>query len=258
MTLGFLGTGAITTAIVTGLRSGEGDPYPIRLSPRNAEAAAELAHRFPWVSVCGSNQEVLDGCDTVVIAVRPQVAEEVLSGLRFSCNHHVISLVAGFAQKRLAELVKPAGSVTRAVPLPSAAQRRSPTAVYPHCKRTADLFGLVGEVFEVDSEAELNALGTATATMAAYFAFAEHITWWVTQHGIPPSAARDYMARVYAGLADAAMAAPRRDFDGLAAAHATPGGLNEQLLKDLREHGVFQIFSDALDAVYRRVTAQSE
>jgi pyrroline-5-carboxylate reductase len=43
----------------------------------------------------------------------------------------------------------------------------------------------------------------------------------------------------------------------LAADHATPGGLNEQVLRDLTEHGVFDSLTAALDSVHRRATGQA-
>ena len=76
MTLGFLGTGAIAAAMVTGFSSEGGPRHRILLSPRNADVAAGLASRFPNVSVAASNQEALDKSETVVLAIRPQVADE--------------------------------------------------------------------------------------------------------------------------------------------------------------------------------------
>ena len=60
MTIGFIGTGHITKAVVEGL-CGDGDPpAPILLSPRNRTVAADLAGRFESVSVATDNQAVLD------------------------------------------------------------------------------------------------------------------------------------------------------------------------------------------------------
>src|SRR5579863_3892304 len=168
MTIGFVGTGAITAAIVTGFSSGGGPRPAIRLSPRNAAVAAGLASRFENVFTCASNQEVLDASETVVLAVRPQVAEEVLSGIRFSSSHIVISLVAGFSVRRIAGLVAPAVRIWRAIPLPSVAQRRSPIAVHPPGGAAAELFAPLGRVFEIEVEEHLNAFSTATSTMALY------------------------------------------------------------------------------------------
>jgi pyrroline-5-carboxylate reductase len=258
MKLGFLGTGAITSAMVTGLNFPHDGKHSIVLSPRNAAAAHDLARRFPQVSAASSNQEVVDQCGTVVIAVRPQIAESVLSELRFRTDHKVISLVSGFSVRRLAGLVAPAASISRAVPLPSASRRRSPTGIYPRDGHTIGLFALLGAAFAVDTEHEFDALCTATATMATYFAFADGAASWLKRNGIPPEQARDYIARIYAGLADTAMEEPERSFQALAADHATRGGINEQVLTLLTAHGTFEKFSECLDGVMRRVTAASQ
>jgi len=254
--LRFLGAGAITSAMVTGLSASGG--LPILLSPRNAAVAADLARRFPQASVAASNQQVADECDTVVIAVRPQIAESVLSELRFRPGHNVISLVSGFNIRRLAGLVAPATRVTRAVPLPSAARRRSPTAIYPRDREAVELFALLGTAFAVDTEHDFDALCVATATMATYFAFVDGAASWLARNGIPHAQARDYIARLYAGLSDTSLEEPARSFQELAAYHATRGGTNEQVLTQLTSHGTFEKFSECLDGVMRRVTAVSQ
>jgi pyrroline-5-carboxylate reductase len=257
MTLGFIGTGAISSAIVTGLSSDGGSGCAIRVSPRNAAVAANLARQFPNVSVCPTNQAVLDEAGTVVIAVRPQVAEGVLSSLHFSAAHTVISLVAGFSVRRIGELVTPAARIWRAIPLPSTAQRRGPIAVHPPGGAAAELFAGLGQVLGVESETHLNAFSAATSTMAAYFGFVGQVASWLADKGIPVQQAREYVASMHAGLAATGMEVSRLTFEELAAAHATPGGLNEQVLRDLAGGGVFQILGEALDAVYRRASAQS-
>jgi pyrroline-5-carboxylate reductase len=75
MQLGFIGTGEISSSIVTGLCSFGTTSHSIRLSPRNAAAARELSSRFKGISVASSNQEVLDHSSTIVIAVRPSAAD---------------------------------------------------------------------------------------------------------------------------------------------------------------------------------------
>jgi pyrroline-5-carboxylate reductase len=258
MNLGFVGTGAITAAIVTGLNSPGLPVHSILVSPRNSETAADLAHRFPNVSIAESNQQVLDRSGTVILAVRPQVFRAVAGELRFRPEHRVISVVAAFSVRALTKLLAPAGTICRAVPLPSTADRRCPTAIYPKDPVAAELFAPLGAAVEVDTEAELNALSTATAAMASYFAFAGSLTSWLTRHDIAPAAARDYIARVMLGLAQTAAENPARSFHELAAGHATPGGMNEQVRAHLASHGVFDAVSDALDRVLRRITAEAE
>ncbi len=132
MKIGFLGTGEITSAMVAGLGSGDRSACDQAwCPPRNAEAAATLAGRFPQVSVAASNQQVVDDCETVVIAVRPQIAQDVLAELQFRSGQNVISLVSGLPVRRLLELValtsEPRGPERCRCPTPrsGAARRRS-------------------------------------------------------------------------------------------------------------------------------------
>src|SRR5271154_4917298 len=69
--LGFIGTGTITHAIVTGLCNAQDPPPQIWVSPRSNRRARELAASYPNVHVASSNQEVLDRTDTVMLAVLP-------------------------------------------------------------------------------------------------------------------------------------------------------------------------------------------
>jgi pyrroline-5-carboxylate reductase len=262
MRLGFLGAGAITSAMVRGLCEAGTALYEIRLSPRNAAVAAELAAQFPQVTVAASNQEMVDQSEAVVIAVRPQIAATVLRELRFRPEQNIISLVSGHPVGKLAVLVAPATKITRAVPLPAAARRLSPTAIYPRDAYpdnpvAAELFAALGTVSELETEHEFDVMCTATATMAPYYAFADCIASWLVNHGIPKTKARDYVAHLLNGLADTTLRSPQRSFRELAAGHATRGGTNEQVLRHLTDHGVFEAYSAALDAILVRVTAAS-
>ena len=226
MQLGFIGTGEITLSIVTGLSSSGVTDHSIWLSPRNSAVAHGLANRFHGISVASRNQEVLDHSDTIVIAVRPSAARAVLSELAFRPDHHVISLVSALSLRSLSELVAPAVRIAKAAPLPSAAKRLSPTAIYPPDPMFFELFAGVGSVFPVESEDEFDAICATTATIASYFAFNETIASWLEQKGVPASRARDYIARLFLGVTTGAVEAMDRSFQSLAATHATAGGIN--------------------------------
>jgi pyrroline-5-carboxylate reductase len=220
--------------------------------------AAGLANRFPQVFVASSNQQVLDECETIMLAVRPQIARDILSELRFRPGHHLISIVSALSLRILSNLVAPAHRVVRAVPLPSAAKRRSPTAIYPRDHAAVDFFTLLGTAFEVDTEDQFDTLCAGTAAIASYFAFADSIASWLKRHGIAQAEARNYIGRIFSELADAAVEAPERSFQSLATDYATRGGINEQVLTHLVERGVFETVSEGLDAVMRRLRAQAE
>jgi pyrroline-5-carboxylate reductase len=256
MNLGIIGTGTIAAAIVTGLRSGPSGPASIILSPRNAKTAADLAGSFRSVQIAGSNQDVIDRCDVVILAVRPQVADEALSKLKFGERHLVLSILATFSIEKIASLVAPATRIVRAVPLPSVAFGEGPTAIYPSDPVIVDLFNQVGIAIPVDTPAQLDALATATAVMSSYFAFLQAVVSWLTRQGIRQSAAHEYVSRMIRGLNAGMAETPSKSLEALAGEHQTRGGINEQVLTSLNKHGVFENLSHSLDGAYRRVFGQ--
>jgi pyrroline-5-carboxylate reductase len=254
MKLGFVGTGEITSAIVTGLSSSSAENDSIRVSPRNPAMAAELTKRFAGVSIASSNQDVVDSSEVVVLAVRPSSAASIISELRFKLGQCVLSLVAGLSLRRLSELAAPATHIVRAVPLPSTARRTGPTVICPPDQLANDLFARIGTVFPVATEHELNAMSAATATMASVFALMEEISAWLSENGIPDQRAREYIAQVFCGMFCAAADQPDRTFQSFAKAHATAGGINEQFLKHVTGSGLFDGIPDGLTAVMKRIS----
>jgi len=257
MQLGFIGTGEITSSIVTGLSSPSVAAHSIWLAPRNSAIAKGLANRFRGISVASSNQDVLDHSDTIVIAVRPSAARDVLAELCFRPDHHVISLVSALSLRSLSELVVPAVRIARAVPLPSTAKRLSPTAIHPPDPVAFELFAAVGTVFPVERENEFDAICATTATIASYFAFNETIASWLEQQGVRQRKPGTTLHDFFLGVTTGAVEASERSFQSLAATHATAGGINEQFLTNLVEHGLLTRVSEALDAVLHRIGVES-
>jgi pyrroline-5-carboxylate reductase len=254
MKLGFVGCGTIASAMVTGLCS-VGSAGQIMLSPRNARLAAGLASRFANVQIAPTNQAVLDACEVVVLAVRPQIASDVLSELRFRPAHHVVSLIATLPMAYIRSVTSPATLVTRAVPLPSVALRQGATALYPPGQPAKALFDALGTAIELDDESEFDAFTAATAIMASYFSFASTVSDWMTRRGVTPENARTYVGEMLRGLAATSLAMPDRSFNALADEHQTPGGLNQQVLKLITRDGSFVELDRALDAVLTRLQA---
>lgn len=255
MKLGFVGAGAITTAIVTGLNASDSGTDTILVSPRNADVAAALAAKFSNVTVAASNQAVLDGSDVAIIAVRPQVANEVLSALKFRPDHHVISLMAIIPLDKVAALVAPARKIVRAIPLPFVADRCGPTPIYPPDPVATALFNRLGTVIEANSADQFSAFSAATATMAPYYSFADEIAGWLAGREVPAGDARRYVATIFQGLANIAASRPEQSFGELAGDFATRGGINEQAVAHLKDAGALAALSGALDGVLKRLKA---
>jgi len=253
MTYGIIGVGAIGAAIVTGLCEGVRDAPAVVLSPRNATRAADLAARFRNVRVAKTNQEAIDAASVVLLCIRPQEARSVLGDLKFSSAQGVVSMMAGISIETLQQLVAPAQSIARAIPLPAVAAREGATPIFPYTAAANALFERLGSSIEIPNEVALEATSASTATVSAHFAYLNAISQWLVAQGVSEAAARRQVAATFAGLA-AQLHGEAPDFAELARDHATRGGINEQFLGVLEQARVFETVSSGLDRVLARLT----
>jgi pyrroline-5-carboxylate reductase len=257
--IGIVGTGTIAEAMVEGFLSRRKDDVSILLSPRGAAVAARLTSRYPRiVGVAKSNQGVVDGSQTIILAVPPPVLREVLSGLTFrEEDHHVISVVAGFSRNDVLNLVAPCRLVTLAIPVPAIARGNASTVLLPPNESAATLFRRAGPVTEVRDERAYAALGTSTAIMASYFALAKTVARWLANQSVPEIDSRNYVANLLQGLAETTHLNLDKDFQSLEEYHAIPGSFNDALRTYLEEQGAFKTLEASLDILMKRMTGET-
>ena len=78
MNLGFIGTGKITSSVVTGICRSKISFKKIILSPRNRNVAKKLKRQFRKVSIAKNNQEIVNSCNCVFLAVTPTVGQKII------------------------------------------------------------------------------------------------------------------------------------------------------------------------------------
>jgi len=79
---------------------------------------------------------------------------------------------------------------------------------------------------------------------------------WVRSQGVAGDKSRAYITSIYKALANAPDTAPDEDFMHFSQDYATRGGINEQVLRELTERGMFDAFAESLGRVHRRVTGE--
>jgi pyrroline-5-carboxylate reductase len=253
MRIGFIGSGTITRAVVTGLLKAKAPFEHLCLSPRNGEIASALAGLDSRIRVCATNQEVLDNSDTVCLAVVPQISAEVLRALHFGSRHHVISFIAGVSIAELRRLTGDGHTIVRAVPLPAVAATQGSTAICPPDEVARLLFTQLGTPVEVADERQFDALSAVTATMASFYAVLEAQAQWLAAQGIDYRSARAFLSGHSVGLAHETTCSDK-PFSKLIEESMTPGGINEQLHKELSVEDAYSRYAVALDKVLKRVT----
>ena len=97
-------------------------------------------------------------------------------------------------------------------------------------------------------------LSATSATLSGFFGYLATQTAWLERRGIGAEDARSYVAATYAGALRQLEGGA--SFDELAAEYATPGGVNEQVARELREAGAYAALDRALDGAHRRLATE--
>ena len=247
--LGFLGVGTVSTAVIHALCAAQED-LRIVLSPRSAQRSDELAVTYPQCTRLGSNQEVIDAADIVVLAMRPQQMDEALTGLSFRRDQVIASFIAGSPPAQIAELVSPAHSIAQLIPLPAIEHRRGPLLICPGIPAIVEVFGGLGDVIVIDDEASIRIFSVASAFMSTYYELQNTVVDWMVSRGIDEATAARYVTSELDGLATVGRATALNDLHDLPAEHQTKGGLNERVRDHMLAAGAFAALRSALDDVY--------
>ena len=253
MRLGFIGTGAIAEAMIEGLCGVGGFTGEIAVSERSAERSARLAGRHANVRVESDNQALVDACDWVVLAVLPDQAVDVASDLKFRADHKILAVVAGLTQADLAPAVAPATDIHRAIPMPPIERGLGPIPVFPPDAELEALFATVGTPVPVADERQIQAFFAVSGLMAAFFETVASTATWLEGEDVPPREAALYASAMFHALAALAADADAEGLQGLAPECLTEGGLNDQVLRELREAGWFDALKGRLDRLMTRL-----
>ena len=93
MKLGFIGTGKITSSVVTGLCRSKISYKKILLSPRNRNVAKKLKRKFKKISIAKNNQDLINSCNWIFLAVTPTVGQKIIKYLKFKSRQTIISFI---------------------------------------------------------------------------------------------------------------------------------------------------------------------
>lgn len=183
MALGFLGAGNMGEAMIRGLLSAKlRSPEQVVVYDAAPGRGEELRRRFGVVAA-GSVEELLRACDTVVVAVKPQVLSSVLSGISRDAarGKTFVSIVAGAKIALYEKALGEGAKVVRTMPNTPVLVGMGSTGVYfPPVVDAAireevlALFSSLGTVVEMPREELLDVVTALSGSGPAYaFLFLE-------------------------------------------------------------------------------------
>ena len=135
MKLGFIGAGKITSSVVTGICNSKISFSKILVSPRNRSIAKKLSKRFKKVNISKNNQEIINKCDWIFLAITPAVGTIIIKDLKFRSNQTIISFISTITLAQLKKMIKVKAKIIRAIPLPPISLKKGPVPIYPPNKK---------------------------------------------------------------------------------------------------------------------------
>lgn len=241
--IGFLGTGHIAAPMARFLsRTG----HDITVSERNAEVAAALAASHG--ATIADNQAVLDRSEIVFLCLRPQIAEEVISGLTFRPDHRIVSVMAGLSLATLRRLCAPVTDITLTIPLGFLERGGCPLPAYPEPDLLYRLFAPENPVIPVRDEHAFTMHFAICVMVPGLLDLMATGAEWLGRETGDAQAAEFYTEQLVSGF----LAAMSRDPGALTAerdALATPGSLSLRMTQALHDDGAHAALRGALAAI---------
>lgn len=266
--IGFLGGGKMAEALVKGLiTSGSFSSSEIMASDVNADRLNLLSSHYQ-IKVSRQNIEVADQADIVILAVKPQVVDQVLLELKAKMGpqHLLISIAAGVPIARLARpFLRDSGQVPspprviRVMPNACAIVQAGAAVLCPgsgvskdDCDLALKIFNSVGRAFLIKEEEALDAVTALSGSGPAYFFLVlEALTEAGVAQGLSRDLARQLALQTALGAAKMALDSAL-NFAELKEMVTSPGGTTAAALKKLEQYRLRAAFLEAVEAATRR------
>ena len=234
-------------------------PADILASDINLEKLNTLSDELGIVAV-ESNRELVSKSDIILLAVKPNVIEVVLSELSSNLNQPkwCISIAAGVSTTSIEGILQTCSPVVRVMPNTPAMVREGMAAVCPgkyakaeHVRKTQQIFQAVGKVIVVQ-EKLMDAVTALSGSGPAFiFLLIESLTDAAVQLGLSRADAAIMAAQTVLGAGK--MVVDTQEHPAILKNRVTsPGGTTAAGLYELERSGVRAAFIDAVVAAALR------
>jgi len=253
MRLGFIGTGKITSSVITGIYNSKISFDKIVISPRNINIAKKLKKKFRKINIAKTNQEIIDKCNWIFLAVTPKVGTKILPKLNFRNNQKIISFISTINLAQLRKIIKKKSIIVRAIPLPPISLGKGPVPICPPDKQVRNFFNKIGTTIEIKSEKFSKNFWVTSGMMAPFYEILKVLSDWLVKKGINRNEAQKYITSLFVALSEDSVINSKKHLKYLVSESQTPGGLNEQAVKELKKFGFYKSLGRSLDSILKRL-----
>jgi len=262
--IGFIGAGNMARSLIGGLLASGVESKNLFASDANDDIRSALSHDFS-IQTFADNQSLVDECDVIVFAVKPQVLKTVATSITAKESALYITIAAGIPSDSLNRWLGSHMAVVRSMPntpslvLSGASGLFANSDVSNKQKETAEsILRAVGLTVWVDDEAQLDAVTALSGSGPAYFFMVmEAMEKAGIELGLPAEVAR--LLAIQTGFGSTKLALEIDDSpEQLRNKVTSPGGTTEQAIKTLEQQGLIEIFSKAMKAAHDRAEELAE
>ncbi|WP_295900113.1 pyrroline-5-carboxylate reductase family protein [uncultured Bdellovibrio sp.] len=240
--IGFLGAGNMAQAMIRGLIEGGIPAKNIFATNRSEGKLQRLAETFK-INPESSNEELIDKCDIIILAVKPQDLLNALEPVTraFDANKIVISVAAGIRMEKLERYIQGA-RLSRVMPNTPSLIGRGVIGYLLNDdddgaleSTVEDLFAPLGRVIKVHDEDQFEAL-MVSCSSGTGFVFEMMMYWqdWIEEHGFSVEEARMMTIETFVG-ASLLAAQAREGVEDLQARVTSKKGVTAAGLQSMRE-----------------------
>jgi pyrroline-5-carboxylate reductase len=257
MRVGFVGAGNMAGGLARGWAAASGEPgapEAMLFADADPGKAKALAEEVGGKAMEG-NVSVADGADLVVLAVKPNVLDEVAPDL-LQAGTPVLSILAGTTVETLHRAL-PGIDLVRVMPNLGAQLRQAVLCVVYGEKlgageraQVAQLLSLLGDVIEIEEDL----IDAATAIMGCSPGYLALMAEVLVEAGVAEGLTEDQALRMVArSMSATGGLLELHDPAALKRAVASPGGMTAAGLDALEEHKIQETLNAAVDASLERV-----
>ena len=253
MKLGFIGTGKITSSVVTGICRSNISFKKIILSPRNRNVAKKLKRQFKKVSIAKNNQEIANSCNWIFLAITPTVGQRIIKNLKFKSGQTIVSFISTMTLPQLKKAIKVKATIVRAIPLPPISLKKGPVPIFPPNKKVKNFFNKLGTTVEISNEKLSKNFWSTSGMMAPFYELLSTMSNWLVKRGVKRDKAQKYITSLFVALSEDAVVNSNKDLKYLVKESQTSRGLNEQGVKELRKAGFYRATEKTLNSILKRL-----
>lgn len=244
MKIGFIGAGNMTQALIKGvLEPKQVKHSQIYVSNRTPGKLLKLKELYPGLNTRQYNEEIIDECDIVILAMKPQDLPAAISEIseKFREEQIIISLAAGINIDALEKII-PTGRLARMMPnTPSLIGRGVIGLLTQNMDESGsdlihDIFSSLGVMLDVETEDQFDAL-MVSCSSGTGFVFEMMMYWqdWIQERGFTDEESKQMTIETFLGASLLAAQSAGIDIEELQQRVTSKKGVTAAGLNSMRE-----------------------